>query len=118
MKSILTIALLTILTSCQHLEQKARDASAGLQGSIIAAQAKYHDTCVADSTQTACQDINRAIAGENALVTSIETYCGWSVTVPPADLNAKCVPVQSAQDGLNAAIANAQTLSLEIRGMI
>lgn len=112
------LCLLVILVACSPVEQKARDTAAALQGSIVAAQAKYHDSCVANPSQNVCQVINRGIAGENALITSVETYCGWSPASPPADPTAKCVPVKSAESALVAAIANAAQLTLEIKGVL
>jgi hypothetical protein len=113
---IVTMTLGTV--ACSPIEQNARNTAAALQGVIVAAQAKYHDTCVANSGQNVCQTINRGISGQNALVTSVETYCGWSTTMPPADVNAKCVPVKSAQSALTAAINNATALTLEIKGTL
>lgn len=118
-----TIALALIflsaifLKSC-HLEKQARDTSAALQGVLVASQAKYHDSCVANPKQLTCLEINRGVAANDLLITAVETYCGWSVTMPPADTKAKCVPVQSAQAGLNAAIANASSLTQEIKGLL
>src|ERR1700690_707141 len=99
MKLLATLALaaLVTLTGCTPLEQSARNTAAALQGVLAASQAKYHDTCVATPSQTVCKQINQGIAGENALVTAVETYCGWSPTAPPSDPNATCVPVKSAQ---------------------
>jgi hypothetical protein len=54
----------------------------------------------------------------NALITAIETYCGWAVTAAPPDPNAACVPVKSAEAGLRAAIANAASLTVQIKGAI
>jgi hypothetical protein len=54
----------------------------------------------------------------NALVTAVETYCGWTPTLAPPDPAATCVPVKSAQAALQAAIANAATLALQIKGAI
>ena len=114
----LLIVLVVVLTACSPVEQKARDTAAALQGIIVAAQAKYHDSCVANPSQNVCRKINNGVSAENALVTSIETYCGWSTTMPPADVNAKCVPVKTAKDALQAAINNATVLVLEIKGIL
>lgn len=105
-------------TKCTPVEQQARNISAALEGTIIAAQAKYHDSCVAKPSQTVCHQINNGVAAENILITSLETYCGWSATVPPTDPNAKCVPVKTAQAALNAALTNATTLTLELKGVL
>jgi hypothetical protein len=114
---ITTVALL-IMVACSPIENKARDTAAALGGSLAAAQAKYHDSCVATPSQKVCVLINNGIAGENALITSVETYCGWSTLAPPTDMSAKCVPVKSAEGALITAIANATQLTLEIKGAI
>jgi hypothetical protein len=54
----------------------------------------------------------------NALVTAVETYCGWTPTLVPPDPQAACVPVKSAQAALAAAIANAASLTLQIKGAL
>ena len=104
------------LVACTPVENQARDAAAALSGSIVAAQTKYQASCGANPEQPICQMINRGVSGENALVTAIEGYCGWAATATPPDANAKCVPVKSAEAALQAAIANATTLTLEIKG--
>ena len=116
--TIIIALVAMVLVACSPIEQKARDTAALLQGSIVAAQAKYHDTCVGNASQNVCVSINRGVAGENALITAVETYCGWSTIAPPADTNAKCVPVKSAEAALTAAIANATQLTLEIKGTL
>jgi len=117
--AVLTIAFLTVsLVACSPVEAKARDTAAALGGSITAAQAKYKDSCTANPAQSVCQLINKGVSGENALITAIETYCGWSTASPPADMSAKCVPVKSAEAALTAAVANAAQLTLEIKGAI
>lgn len=121
MKRIALMPLLLvclILTACSPIEVSARNASAALQGLLVAAQAKYHDSCVADKTQSVCQLINKGVSGENALITAGETYCGWSTVAPPTDPNTKCVPVKNAKAALQAAIANATQLTLEIKGTL
>ncbi len=113
----LVICLLAML-GCSPLENQARDAAAALSGSITAAQTKYQASCTAKPSQEICQFINRGVSGENALITAVETYCGWAVTPAPPDPNAKCVPVKSAQSALQTAIANAATLTLQIKGAL
>ena len=106
------------MVACSSLENQARDVAAALSGSIIAAQSKYQANCVANPAQGICVAINRGVSGENALVTAVETYCGWAVTPPPLDPNAKCVPVKSATAVLQAAISNAAALTLQIKGAL
>jgi hypothetical protein len=115
--SLLMFCILPML-GCSPLENQARDAAAALSGSIVAAQTKYQGTCAANPAQEICQVINRGVSGENALITAVETYCGWAPTLAPPDPAAKCVPVQSAEAALRAAIANAATLTLQIKGAI
>lgn len=114
--ALLTLLLFTV--ACSPLEQQARNSAAALQGVIIASQAKYQSSCVANRSQSVCTLINRGIEGENALVTSVELYCGWSTTAPPTDPTAKCVPVATAAAALNSSIANAAELTMEIKGTL
>ena len=116
--TILVVIMLLPMLGCSPLENQARDTAAALSGSIIAAQTKYQVSCGANATQEICQVINRGASAENALVTAVETYCGWTPTLAPPDPTAKCVPVKSAQAALQAAIANAAALTLQIKGAI
>jgi hypothetical protein len=112
------MALTMALTACSPLEQKARDTAAALSGVIVAAQQKYLVTCQNNPTQGVCQNINKGVSAENALITAVETYCGWSASPAPPDPNAKCVPVKGAAAALNAAVSNAATLTLQIKGAL
>jgi hypothetical protein len=118
----LTIVMLVVgllpLLGCSPIENRARDTAAALSGSIVAAQTKYQASCAANANQEVCQLINRGVSGENALITAVETYCGWAPTLAPPDPMAACVPMKSMQAGLQAAIANAAALTLEIKGAI
>ncbi len=121
MRQIAILVLLSALLpalACTPLENQARDTAAALSGSIVAAQTQYQAGCSANPTQEICQVINRGVSGENALLTAVETYCGWTPALPPTDPTAKCVPVKSAEAALQAAIANAATLTVEIKGAI
>jgi hypothetical protein len=119
---ILTCILITLilvpLLGCSPLENQARDTAAALSGSIVAAQNKYQAGCAANPGQEICTVINRGVSGENALITAVETYCGWTPTLAPPDPTATCVPVKSAEAALRTAIANAGTLTLQIKGAI
>ena len=106
------------MVACSPLENQARDVAAALSGSIVAAQGKYQGSCAANPAQAICQAIKQGVSGEDALVTAIETYCGWAVTPAPPDPTATCVPVKSAAAILRAAIANASTLTLQIKGAL
>lgn len=112
------LALAVIMVGCQPIENSARDTAAALNGSIVAAQAKYQSSCTANPSQTICQTINKGVSGQNALITAIETYCGWSIAAPPPDPTVKCFPVKSAEPALKSAIANAASLTAQIRGAI
>jgi hypothetical protein len=114
----LLVACLLPMLGCSPLESQARDAAAALSGSIVAAQTKYQATCAANPAQEVCQVINRGVSGENALITAIETYCGWAPTLAPPNAAAQCVGVRSAETALRIAIANAATLTLQIKGAI
>lgn len=120
MKSVLVVILLSLVfcVACSPIEQQARNTAAALQGTLVAAQAKYQTSCGASPTQSVCVTIDKGVSGENALITALETYCGWSPASPPSDPTAKCVPVKTAQAGLTVAISNATALTLEIKGVI
>ena len=121
MKCIVTTLLICCLLpmlGCSPLESQARDTAAALSGSLVAAQSKYQATCNQNPAQEICQIINRGVSGQNALITAVETYCGWSATLAPPDPAAKCIPVKTAQAALEAAIANAATLTAQIKGAI
>ncbi len=109
---------MAIMLGCSPIESRARDTAAALQGSLVAAQSQYKASCAANSSQQVCQLIDRGVSGENALITAVETYCGWTADVAPSNPVATCVPVKSAQAALVAAIANATTLTLEIKGAL
>jgi len=115
--TLLVVSLLPML-GCSPLENQARDTAAALSGSIVAAQTQYQASCAANPKQQICELISRGVSGENALITAVETYCGWSPALAPPDPTAKCVPVKSAQAALQAAIANAAALTLQIKGAI
>ena len=114
---VLALGVLPML-GCSPLENQARDAAAALSGSIVAAQVKYQASCTAKPSQEICQVINRGVSGENALITAVETYCGWAATMAPPAPSATCVPVKSAEAALRTAIANAAILTAQIRGAI
>lgn len=116
--TMLLVAALISMSGCSPLENQARDTAAALSGSIVAAQTQYQASCVANSKQQICELIDRGVSGENALITAVETYCGWSQTLAPPDPTAECVPVKSAQAALQSAIANAAALTLQIKGAI
>lgn len=115
-KTACLIFVCVAMLGCSPVENQARDAAAALSGSIVAAQSRYQATCTTNPAQEVCRVINRGVSAQNSLITAIETYCGWSVSPGPADPNAKCVPMRSAEATLKAAIANASALTKEIKG--
>jgi hypothetical protein len=121
MKKLIVVMMVmaaVVMTGCSPIEGQARDTAAALQGSLVAAQSQYQASCATNPSQSICQLINRGVSGENALITSVEAYCGWTAGTVPASPTATCVPVKSAQAALVAAIANATTLTLEIKGAL
>ncbi len=114
----LALAFSLAMLACQPVEKTARDTAAALSGSIVAAQTRYQGQCQQTPTRDVCQLINRAVASQNALVSAVETYCGWQVSLAPPDPNAKCRPVKSAQAALETAITNAATITQQIKGAI
>lgn len=113
----LVLAITIGLCACPA-EKGARDTAAALQGSLLAAQAKYQSFCGPNPSQTICQTITKAISAQNALVTATEAYCGWAVNPAPPDPKAKCIPVKGAQAAFETALANAKQITVEIKGAI
>jgi len=118
LRLLVVITLVSVLTACPKFEQNARDTAAALGGAITAAQAQHQTECQAAPTLATCVLINRAIGAQNALVTSIEAYCGWTAGVLPTDPNAACVPVASAKAGLQSAIDNSNVFIGQLKGVI
>src|SRR5512146_1015555 len=112
------VLALALVGRSTPLENNARDAAAALGGTLTVAIAQNQTACTANPAASACQLIARGVATQNALITAIETYCGWSTTVPPADMTAKCVPVKGAIPTLQSAIANANAMTLEVKGIV
>lgn len=118
LRILATLTLLAVTLACSPVEQKARDTAAALNGALSAAQTQYAATCATNAKQPACTTINQAVAGQNALVTAVEAYCGWNPLLPPPDKTATCVPVKGATAGLNAAISNATLFITELQGIL
>jgi len=112
------VASLLVLTACSPIEKQARDTAAALSGLLVTAQSQYAPSCVPNPTQTICQTINRGISAQALLITSVETYCSWAISLQPPDANAKCSPVKSAQAALTSAIANANQAITDMKGVI
>ena len=118
--SFTTIVFVAVLLTigCSPIENQARDASAALGGAIKAAQTQHQAECTEQPSLPACVLINRAVDGQNALITSLEAYCGWTAGASPQDSSAKCVPVSGSKGALNTAIANANTFITQLKGVI
>jgi len=116
---VATIILMVGMQGCSKLEVHARDTAGALNGAIVQAQKQHQAECNENPSQAPCVIINKAVDGQNTLITAVETYCGWSVTNPPADMTtAQCVKVGSAEAGLKTAIANADLFIAELKGVI
>lgn len=118
LRLVFVLAPLLILVACTPTEEQARNSAAALKGAIEQAQTQYDATCHANNGQKPCQIINQAVNGQNALITAIEAYCGWSQAAPPPDGTQKCVPVKTAAEGLKTAVANADLFVVELKGVI
>lgn len=114
---VLVLLAATLLFTACPAEKDARDTAAALQGSLLAAQAKYQASCTAAPTLQICHIINQGVSAQNALITATQAYCGWSAATPPPK-GTKCVPVKSAEAAFTAALANARQLTGEIKGSI
>ena len=116
------ILSMLVMTACSPLEQQARNTAAALQGAISAAQTQYLTECKVSpeiwKADRACVTINQAVEGQNALVTAVEAYCGWSQAAPPANGTVPCVPVKTAAAGLQTAINNANLFTAEVKGLV
>jgi hypothetical protein len=115
---LVALAFTLSTVACTPLEQSARNTAAALQGALGAAQTKYQTQCTASPTATPCAIITKAIDGQNALVTAIEAYCGWSTASPPASTTQACTPVKGASAGLQSAINNANLFVTELKGLL
>lgn len=112
---LLGLVLLTV--GCSPVEQKARDVAAAIKGSLVDADQRFGASCKADPSQAVCGVMKRGEAAQNALITAGEAYCGWDPKNPPADPDAKCVPVKDAKQALLVAIADAERLVGELKGL-
>lgn len=111
--------LLLISLGCNETaDQIARDTIATGNGLITAGQAQYLDSCKANPTQGVCIMINHGVDLLNIAITSLETYCGFSMSPTPPAADAKCVPVPNAKAGLNVAIANLNQIISELTPLV
>jgi hypothetical protein len=121
MKKLIVITIATLLlAACPagSLEKNARDVAAALGGELQTAQQQLATACQQDATQTPCVAVTRGVNAQNALITSLETYCGWPTAAPPPPVGTVCVPVKSAEGVLTVAITNANQLVSEVKGAI
>lgn len=116
MRKLVSLAALLLLLGCQPIEQTGRDTAAALGGSIAAAQQQYFTECTANPSESYCKTINQAVSAQNALITAIETYCGWPAG--GAVQGGTCTPVKSFEAGLRGAIINAKQFENEIKGVL
>ena len=117
-KIILLMTATILLIGCNNLESNARDVAASLNGVLTTAQSQRAEACQLNPTDAPCVLIKRGVAGQNALITATEAYCGWATTSAPLDPTTKCVPVKGAEAALKTAIANANELTLEIKQVV
>jgi len=99
------------------IDQHGRDVAAALNGAITSAEAQYGASCGKNPSQAACTAIGKGVSAQNALITAIQSYCGWSATTPPSNPQAPCVAVSGAAGILNTAITNAATVISEIESL-
>ena len=117
MKRTLVILQLTLmvffLVGCAP-EKVARDAIASAKGVIETAQAKYHDTCTADPTQSQCVSINKLVAGQGFAIDTLNVYCAG----PEWDTGAVCTPHKELESKLREAVANLEREKTDVKGLI
>jgi hypothetical protein len=112
--SIATVAVLLMLTvACHTFEANARDTIAAANGVIVQAEVQYSPTCTSNPNQSVCQTINKAVAAQNAAITALETYCGFTAANQPSD---KCQPVKALEPALTSALANLNQFVTELKG--
>lgn len=116
---MLLLLLLLIPIACNETpDQLARDSIAAANGLLTAAQAQYVNSCKPNPTQGVCVLINHGVDALNIAITSLETYCGFSLSPTPPAADTKCAPVANARAGLNVAIANLNQIISEISPLV
>lgn len=114
--TVATICCLVLLTvACHTIESNARDTIAAAQGVIVQAQVQFQPQCSADATKAPCPVINQAVSAQNAAITALEAYCGFT---PTSGVTEKCTPVKSLQPALTSALANLNQFVTELKGAI
>ena len=114
MKKLLLLPLLLLL-SCGPVEQSVRDSIAASKGVLVTAQVKYHDSCVANPIQQPCVVINKVVDVQHVVKDAFYIYCSFVPTDTP---DKKCVPVKSALPTLQAAIANLNQTTADLKGLL
>lgn len=116
---LVLLLLLLIPIACNETpDQLARDTIATGNGLITAAQAQYLDSCKANPTQGVCVLINHGVDALNIAITSLETYCGFTLSPTPPAADTKCAPIPNARAGLNVAIANLNQIISELTPLV
>lgn len=111
-----SLLILLLVTGCDTAKT-ARDTIATDYGFIVTVQAQNLDSCRADSTQSKCQLINRAIAIHNSAITALNLYCEGTPVEGDAFYSdgGACSPVAGTESRLRAAIAELDTIVADIK---
>lgn len=126
MKKILLLLPLIFLLGCSGSEKNARDAIAASKGAINTAQAKYHDSCVADSTQHSCIVINKGIDAYNSTINALRLYCSgtpkegdqpFMLSADGSSGGGPCVVDKSVQPKLDGAVASLNQILGDVKGL-
>ena len=109
--AVLIFAAVLVRAGCTSFVKASVDTLAAAQGFIAQAQVNHMAQCTATPTLAfPCQDINQAVAAENAGVSALETYCQVPVLPDATTLKAQgalaCNENPSAKQVLVSALAN------------
>jgi hypothetical protein len=114
-KLLFALFALAVCVGCTPPEKTARDVIAASQGALVAAQARYHDQCVASPAQATCALITRAVGVQHVAIDALRVYCSFT---PTTSVDAKCVPVKAALPALQAALSNLSQITLDVQAVI
>ena len=95
--------------------KQARDIIATSNALLMTAQAQYKASCIANPAQSICVAINSAGAAQNLALDGLSLYCGFTASSPAGTV---CTPVSSALSALQAAIANLNTITADLRTLL
>ena len=115
---MLLLLLLVPIACNETSDQLARDTIATGNGLITAAQAQYLTSCKANPSQGVCVMINHGVDLLNIAITSLETYCSFTLSPTPPAADTKCTPIPNATAGLNVAIANLNQIISELTPLV